>query len=180
MKTDDFSDLLRRYGSMAYRMAFQLTGGNEADAGDLVQEAFIKIWRVWETHKPTSVEGWMHRVLHNLYIDSLRRNARRRSVSLDAGGEEEFAGEKSLADASPTQDQLIEQRELQKEVGRALARLEVEFRIPIMLCDMEGLGYDEIARIVACPVGTVRSRIHRGREQLRRILQPLDYLEVKP
>jgi len=165
----EFNDLLRCYGDMAYRMAFQLTGGRESEARDLVQEVFIKIWRHWAEPRPASMKGWMYRVLHNLYMDALRRHPQSRSVSLNAEtGAERW--EDILPDPHGSVERSAEQNELHTQVAKALAQLEPDFRIPVILCDMEGLGYDDISRIVGCPVGTVRSRIHRGRLQLRRLL----------
>lgn len=169
----EFSDLLRCYGDMAYRMAYQLTGGREAEARDLVQDAFLKIWRRWDVQQPESFKGWMYRLMHNLYMDNLRKKYRHPTLSLDAPApDSETPWEQNLSDGSMRLDDFVEQKELQGEVGRALKALDVEFRTVIVLCDMEGLPYEEIAQIVGCPIGTVRSRIHRGREQLRKILTP--------
>jgi RNA polymerase sigma-70 factor, ECF subfamily len=102
-------------------------------------------------------------VLHNLYMDALRKKARHKEMEMPA--------EDILPDREPSLDQPIQQQEQQRRIAAALARLEEDFRLPVMLCDMEGLGYDDIARILQCPVGTVRSRIHRGRERLRQWLR---------
>jgi len=169
-KADEFSELLRCYGDMAYRMACQITGGREPEARDLVQDGFIKIWRYWRFHRPASFKGWMYRILHNLYMDALRRNARRPTVSLDGHADEGTPWEERLSDNTPGLPEGAERRELQQDVTRALERLDLEFRMPVVLCDMEGLSYDEIAQVMSCPVGTVRSRIHRGRMQLRALL----------
>ncbi len=172
-QTDEFSEVLRCYGDMAYRMAMQLTRGREAEARDLVQDGFIKIWRHWKIQRPNSFRGWMYRLLHNLYMDSLRHEARRPAFSLDApapSGEGTFGD--TLSDSAPALDQPMEMDARQRLVRRALERLERDFRIPVMLCDMEGLSYEEIAQIMSCPVGTVRSRIFRGRQMLRRWLEP--------
>src|SRR6185437_5660320 len=78
--------------------------------------------------------------------------------------------EQRLAENGPTPCQTAEQTELRQTVAQAIRRLNPDFRVPIVLCDLEGFAYDEIARILGCPIGPVRSRIHRGREQLRRLL----------
>jgi RNA polymerase sigma-70 factor, ECF subfamily len=170
-KTDEFAELLRCYGDLAYRMAFQLTGGKEDEARDLVQDGFIKIWRYWAFQRPRSFKGWMYRLLHNLYMDKMRRQVRQATFSMDAIEEE---GGASLSEGLPELDLLpqerLEQDETRRIVARALATLEIDLRIPVTLCDMEGLSYEEIARVVSCPIGTVRSRIHRGREKLRALL----------
>ena len=180
MKRDEFSEVLRCYGDIAYRMSCHLTQGNEALARDLVQEAFIKIWKSWGLRKPESFKGWMYRILHNLYIDHLRRNAREGTFSYDApGAMDDLDLKESLPQAGPSILEELEKEELNQRLQRALRDLPEEFRVPIVLCDMEGLSYDEIARIVSCPVGTVRSRIHRGRRALRRALVPLVERQAK-
>src|SRR6185437_9278171 len=167
-KAEEFEKLLRCYGDMAYRMALHLTAGQETEARDLVQEGFLKVWRHWNFERPGSFKGWMYRLLHNLYMDVLRRRARRPTFSLDADADALW--EEALAEKSPGAPETLEQKELQGQVAGALRRLDLEFRIPVVLCDMEGLSYEEIARTLGVPIGTVRSRIHRGRCQLRRAL----------
>jgi RNA polymerase sigma-70 factor (ECF subfamily) len=173
MKDDEFSEVLKSYGDMAYRMACHLTGGDEALARDLVQDAFIKIWKNWEWQRPHSFKGWMYRILHNLYMDHLRRKSREAASSYDIQGPSE---EDSLIDGYPERSlhalDALQQEELKINLHKALNQLPAEFRIPIILCDLEDLSYEEIAQVVACPVGTVRSRIHRGRRELRRALRP--------
>src|SRR5262249_49343780 len=150
-----------------YRMACHLTRGNESLARDLVQDAFVKIWKNWEWQKPDSFKGWMYRILHNLYMDHLRKKTREASDSYDAPSlSEDHSLMDTLADASPSPEEQLEKHEMKKVLYAALDKLHQDFRVPIILCDMEGLSYEEIARVVSCPVGTVRSRIHRGRLEL--------------
>ncbi len=174
MTTEEFSEVLKSNGDMAFRMACRLTGGNEPLARDLVQDALLKVWKKWERRRQGSLKGWMYRILHNLYMDHLRRKIREAVVSCDAPSPAEG---QSLLDALPESGPLpleqLERDELQNAIRQALGQLPRDFRVPIMLCDMEGLPYEEIARIVSCPVGTVRSRIHRGRRQLRQTLVQL-------
>lgn len=171
MKTDEFSEVLRCHGDAAYRMACHLTRGNEALARDLVQDAFIKIWKNWEWQRPESFKGWMYRILHNLYMDHLRKKTREASISYDShDASETYDFKGSLPETDPLLIDQLEKEELNKTLYAALENLPQDFRVPIVLCDMEGLSYEEIARVVSCPVGTVRSRIHRGRRELRRAL----------
>ncbi len=174
----DFTEILERYGDLAYRMAYRLTGGRESEARDLVQDGFLKIWGQWKIERPASFQGWMYRLLHNLYIDSLRRSARRPAVSLDRENGSGESMHEALAAREPSVEERLEQEELKANVAAALAQLDPEFRLPVVLCDMEYLSYDEISRILAVPVGTVRSRIHRARLELRRLLAPTQSLEV--
>jgi len=171
-KTEEFTELLRTYGDTAWRMALHLTKGQEPEARDLVQEAFIRIWRYWGFQKPDHFKSWMYRILHNLYLDECRRRTRRPSISLDAplAASEDSSWEDLLEEKQPQPQAVAVAHEIQSVVQQALQKLPVEFRIPVVMCDMEGFSYDEIARIVSCPVGTVRSRIHRGRQMLRRVL----------
>ncbi len=181
-KTEEFTELLRTHGDTAWRMALHLTKGNESDARDLVQEGFVRIWRYWGFQKPDHFKSWMYRILHNLFLDECRRRKRRHQVSLDepmGGDEDALSWEDRLKETQPDPEQSSETQEKQRLVRQALQRLPTEFRIPVALCDMEGLSYDEIARIVSCPVGTVRSRIHRGRVQLRAALGHLNDPEEK-
>ena len=182
MKNEEFSEVLRLYGDMAYRMACHLTAGNESLARDLVQDAFVKIWKNWEWQQPQSFKGWMYRILHNLYMDHLRRKTRQATHSYDAPGlSEEDSLKDSYPDAGPGPLEILEKEEMKKKLHEALDRLPEDFRIPIILCDMEGFAYDEIAQIMSCPVGTVRSRIHRGRRELRTALRPcVDGSKVPP
>jgi RNA polymerase sigma-70 factor (ECF subfamily) len=175
MKNDEFTEILRLYGDMAYRMACHLTRGDEPVARDLVQDAFVKIWKIWDWQRPDSFKGWMYRILHNLYMDYLRKKGREKNVSYDsphADDDADFAN--AYPDTGPHVLDQLEQQEMQKCLHHALDNLSEDFRIPIVLCDMEGLSYEEIARIVSCPIGTVRSRIHRGRRDLRRALVQWD------
>ena len=158
MTTEEFREVLKHDGDTAYRMACHLTGGNETLARDLVQDALLKIWKNGEERRSVSIKGWMYRILHNLHIDHIRRRKRETPMVYDG------------PDSDPQPLERLEQKEIQKSVRQALDELPLDYRVPIMLCDLEGLPYEEIARIVSCPVGTVRSRIHRGRRVLRQAL----------
>lgn len=170
MTTEDLNEILKIHGQAAYRMAVQITGGNQVLAEDLVQDAFIKIWKKTEP-MPVSVKSWLYRVLRNLYIDHLRRRKREATVSYDVPS---FESEVAFVESCPEDEPLIlNQLEAAEERGHlhaALARMPEEFRHPVILCDLEGRTYEEIAQFVSCPVGTVRSRIHRGRRLLRAAL----------
>jgi RNA polymerase sigma-70 factor, ECF subfamily len=158
MTTEEFEDVLKDNSDSSFRMACTLTRGNEQLARDLVQDAFLKIWKKGELERPESFKGWMYRILHNLYMDHLRR--RKREVPFLYEG----------PDSRPLPEVHVEKEEQKKWVHRALLELPKTYREPLMLCDLEGLSYEEIARMVECPVGTVRSRIHRGRRELRAAL----------
>src|SRR5262249_10867004 len=152
MKNDDFSEVLRQYGDMAYRMASYLTKGDEPLARDLVQDAFLKIYKNWDWMQPDNFKGWMYRILHNLYMDHLRRKTREAVQSYDVPGPSDESDFKEfLPGNDPHPLDVQEQSELKVTIHRALATLPEEFRIPIMLCDLEGLSYEEIAKVASCP-----------------------------
>ena len=120
-KAEEFSELLRRYGDTAYRMALHLTRGNETEARDLVQDGFLRIWRAWPLQRPNSFEGWMYRVLHNLYMDVHRRRSRHVTLSLDAPGPQDApAWEERLADTTLPAEDEFHRHEQRARVARAL------------------------------------------------------------
>ena len=176
---DDFEDFVRGYGAKAFQFAFRLCGSVE-EAKELVQAAFTRLLERWGEHDPTrSREVWFRAILHNTAVDAIRRQQRRQVVSLDAlveGGD----GEETYAEIVPRQEDAmlegLERRGLQDAVRRALDRLNAEHRTVLMLCDVEGRTYEEIAEILDAPLGTVRSRVSRARLAFRRRLAP--FLEV--
>lgn len=182
-KKAEFQEVLTRYGDIAYRMALHLTGGKEDESREIVQEAFVRLWKRWDGDRPRSYQSWLYRVLHNLYMDALRRRVRQVSFTALEGDDPAedgacLSGRQAWEDQVPSsapmpgEEALVHER--QAAVTAALEQLPVGFRVPVVLCDMEGLSYDEIAAILNVPVGTIRSRIHRGREHLRRLLRPFE------
>ncbi|CAN5900577.1 RNA polymerase sigma factor SigE [soil metagenome] len=155
--------IVREHTQRVYRLAYRLTG-NAHDAEDLTQEVFVRVFRSLDSYTPDNFEGWLHRITTNLFLDKARRRARLRFdyLSDDAAGR--LAGNSSPPDAHLV-DKLFDD-----DVERALASLPGDFRAAVVLCDVEGLSYDEIADALAIKTGTVRSRIHRGRRLLRKAL----------
>jgi len=174
-----FVELVRRHGDRAYRLAYRLAG-NEADARDLVQEAFVRAFTHRESYDPARpFEAWLARILRNVYLDGVRRYAHRHTVSLDApagGGEMESAPswEDRLRSGEPEPLAGALKGETEAKVQGALTALPVHYRAAVVLCDVEGLTYERIGEILDCPVGTVRSRIHQGRRLLRKAFQELE------
>ena len=151
----------RTHGRFLYNVAYRLTG-NDDDAYDLVQEALLRVRKGLETYQPGSLEGWLSRIVTNVFLDEVRRK-RRRPVELLPEDPER------LLPSAPGADEAGEN--LSDDVQAALRRLPEEFRTAVVLCDVVGLSYEEIADATSIPVGTVRSRIHRGRRLLRAALQ---------
>lgn len=144
-------------------MAYRLTG-NDADAQDLVQEVLLRVRRGLATYRPGSLEGWLSRITTNAFLDEVRRRKRRPVEPLP---EEPDAVLAAADDVEAT----LAATALGEEIQAALAGLPEEFRVAVVLCDVVGLRYEEIARHLDVPVGTVRSRIHRGRSSLRQVLR---------
>jgi RNA polymerase sigma-70 factor, ECF subfamily len=164
-----FVEFIRLHGDKAYNFAFRLAG-NEADAQDLVQEAFAKAFKHRDRYDPEKpFESWLYRILQNIYLDGVRRLSHRRTVSLDAPPAcEDSSWEEVLpgADADPIDGMLREETDAM--IQRALGSLPIHYRTAVTLGDIEGLSYEGIGRVMGCPVGTVRSRIHQGRVMLRK------------
>jgi RNA polymerase sigma-70 factor, ECF subfamily len=148
---------IEQYGKATYNFAYRLTG-NEADASDLTQEAFIRVYRAWRSFKPgTSFLSWVYRIVTNLYRDELRRRKGRF-----------YQEEIPERPVSPIEEYV--EGQLSEPVAKALAELTPEQRKIVLLADVEECSYQEIGRIVGCSVGTVRSRLHRARSQLRKLI----------
>ncbi len=159
---------MEQYGKAAYNFAYRLTG-NEADARDLTQDAFLRVYRAWRTFQPgTSFLSWMYRIMTNLHRDELRRKKGRYQEELpEDNAPQEYGGTKPLA-TDPIEDYMA--RQLGGPLAKALAQLSPDQRQVIVLADVEEFSYQEIADIVGCSIGTVRSRLHRARALLRRLV----------
>jgi RNA polymerase sigma-70 factor (ECF subfamily) len=159
---------INQYGKATYNYAYRLTQ-NEADARDLTQEAFLRVYRAWRSFKPgTSFLSWIYRIVTNLHRDELRRRKGRYQEEIPEDHElQEHGGGRPLA-VEPIEEYVESQ--LSEPVSKALADLANEQRQIVLLADVEGYSYQEIAEIVGCTVGTVRSRLHRARGQLRGLL----------
>ena len=158
-----WDDLVRQHSSRVYRLAYRLTG-NQHDAEDLTQEVFVRVFRSLPGYTPGTFEGWLHRITTNLFLDMARRRQRIRFEGLG----DQAVG--LLRDDEPTPAQAFDARHLDSDVQQALEALAPEYRAAVVLCDIEGLSYEEIAATLGVKLGTVRSRIHRGRAQLRAAL----------
>jgi RNA polymerase sigma-70 factor (ECF subfamily) len=156
-----WESVVRDHSSRVYRLAYRLTG-NQHDAEDLTQEVFIRVFRSLSSYTPGTFEGWLHRITTNLFLDQARRRQR---IRMDAMGDDSsgYPARGELHD--PVRG--YEHANLDHDVQRALDALAPEYRAAVVLCDIEGLSYEEIAVTLGIKLGTVRSRIHRARSQLR-------------
>lgn len=158
-----WEEVVREHSARVYRLALRLTG-NAHDAEDLTQDVFVRVFRSLHRFEPGTFEGWLHRITTNLFLDTARRRQRIRFDGLADGTDERLAG------TEPTPGERMDDAGLDHDVAAALAALSPEFRACVVLCDVEGLTYEEVAAVLDVKLGTVRSRIHRGRAQLREAL----------
>lgn len=155
-----WEEVARVYGRKIYNFAYRLTG-NRHDASDLVQEVLLRVRRGLPEYQPGSFEGWLWRITRNAFLDDIRRRRRRPTIPLPEDIDRTHLG------SVPSPEDALDSFRLGDDVQKALLSLPIEFREAVVMCDIVGLSYEEIALAVATPIGTVRSRIHRGRKLLR-------------
>ncbi|HET8604009.1 MAG TPA: RNA polymerase sigma factor SigE [Marmoricola sp.] len=155
-----WEEIVSGHSARVYRLAYRLTG-NAHDAEDLTQEVFVRVFRSLHTYTPGTFEGWLHRITTNLFLDQARRKSR---IRFDALADD---ADSRLPSTTPTPDAAYLDLAFDDDVEAALAQLPPDFRAAVVLCDVEGLSYEEIADVLDVKMGTVRSRIHRGRAMLR-------------
>ncbi|MGL5866396.1 MAG: RNA polymerase sigma factor SigE [Dermatophilaceae bacterium] len=158
-----WEQVVEQHSARVYRLAYRLTG-NVHDAEDLTQDVFIRVFRSLHTYQPGTFEGWLHRITTNVFLDRMRRKQR---IRFDALSDESAA---RLPSRGPGPEQAYADSHFDDDVQRALDALSPDFRAAVVLCDIEGLSYEEVAVTLGIKLGTVRSRIHRGRAQLRAAL----------
>ncbi|MGV0772595.1 RNA polymerase sigma factor SigE [Mycobacterium syngnathidarum] len=154
-----WDELVRQHADRVYRLAYRLSG-NQHDAEDLTQETFIRVFRSVQNYQPGTFEGWLHRIITNLFLDMVRRRGRIRMEALPEDYDRVPAED-------PNPEQIYHDSRLGADLQAALDSLAPEFRAAVVLCDIEGLSYEEIGATLGVKLGTVRSRIHRGRQALR-------------
>lgn len=159
-----WDEIAEQYGDMVYTMAYRLTGDRD-EARDLAQDVFVRVYRNLDRYRPGTFEGWLYRITKNLFLDRVRRRARVRMESLP---DEEW---RQPPDTGPGPAERAEAGVLRGDLELALHALAPTFRTAVVLCDIQGLSYEEIATATGWPIGTVRSRIHRGRRLLRLSLE---------
>jgi RNA polymerase sigma-70 factor (ECF subfamily) len=158
-----WEEVVEQHSARVFRLAYRLTG-NRYDAEDLTQEVFVRVFRSLANYTPGTFEGWLHRITTNLFLDQVRRRQRVRFDALPEDADDRLPGH----DVGP--ERAWEFNNLDHDVQAALDTLPPEFRAAVVLCDIEGLSYEEISDLLDVKLGTVRSRIHRGRAHLRKSL----------
>lgn len=158
-----WAELVQEHADSVYRLAYRLTG-NQHDAEDLTQETFMRVFRSLKHYQPGTFEGWLHRITTNLFLDMVRRRAKIRMEALPEDYER-------VPGTDMTPEEAYSTANLDPALQHALDELSPDFRVAVVLCDVVGMSYEEIAETLGVKMGTVRSRIHRGRAQLRESLE---------
>ena len=158
--TASWEDLVRDHASHVYRIAYGLTR-NPHDAEDLTQDVFDRVFGNLASYTPGNFPGWLYRITVNIFLDHMRRNRRLRMEPL----REDAIGHHAAHHPGP--EQVVTEQVFDDDVCVALAALHPDVRTAVLLCDVDGLTYDEVAAVLGVNRGTVGSRIHRGRALLR-------------
>jgi RNA polymerase sigma-70 factor, ECF subfamily len=170
----NFEDDAMVFAPQLYSAALRMTR-NPADAEDLVQETFLKAYRAYHSFEEgTNLKAWLYRILTNTYINRYRKQIRQPS-EVDLGEVEDLylyrrIGAGEAGDAARSAEEQVLEGLVDADVKAALESLPEHFRLPVILADVEGFSYKEIAEIMDIPIGTVMSRLHRGRRALQRAL----------
>lgn len=168
-----FNEVVLKYQERILNTLYRMTGDYQISC-DLCQETFLKAFRAIETFEErAALSTWLYRIAANLCLSHRRSRRRRPEISLDgardAGDEDGRSHE--VPDSTMEPGAAVEVQERRDKVRRMIAELEPDFRDVVVLRDMEGLAYEEIAEILGCPTGTVRSRLHRARLELKEKLK---------
>lgn len=169
-----FAELVRRFQARVTNLISRVLNDREC-ADDLAQEVFVRVFVHRRNYRHgAKLSTWLFTIAANLAKNEIRRRVRRRNwFSLDALQELLSDSAIQLADPTEGREATLEREQLQEAVGRAIATVPEKYRLALVLRDIEGLAYEEIATVIGIPGGTVRSRINRARSMLKRKLQPL-------
>ncbi len=163
------------YASQLYSAALRMTR-NPADAEDILQETYLKAYRAYDTFQEgTNLKAWLYRILTNTYINRYRKQ-QRRPAEVELGELQDLYLFKRLGEPSGAErstEEAVLAGIVDDDIKAALESLPERFRMPVLLADVEGFSYKEIAEIVDVPIGTVMSRLHRGRKALQKKLWTL-------
>jgi RNA polymerase sigma-70 factor (ECF subfamily) len=170
---DAFNRLVLFYQDLAYNVAFRMVNDEDL-AADAVQNAFISAYRNLRSYHGGSFKAWVLRMVTNCCYDELRRIQRRPTTSLEPISSEDgevIESPEWLASKDPSPETTLEQSELEHAIQHCLEKLPVDFRAVVVLVDIQGMDYEEVAQSVRTPLGTIKSRLARARLKLRDCLQ---------
>jgi len=170
-----FNVLLKRYDRYVHGLIYQMAPDWTNSREDLAQEVFIRVWRsIGTLRNPKAFKGWLNQLITNLFYDELRKRPRFPIVSMDEPiGSDEEGATRDIADSTNTPDELAHRREIIQKVHEAIDRLPEQFKNVIILRELHGLPYEQIAVMTKTEVGTVKSRIARARAKMQVHLNPL-------
>jgi RNA polymerase sigma-70 factor (ECF subfamily) len=169
----EFEATALSYMGPLYATASRLTHGSD-DAGDLVQETFLRAYRTFDNFTPgTNCHGWLLTIMYSVFINQYHKTRRQAPTVSIEDLEERFQHYLESPDDTGATASTVDIRgvRMNPEIDRALQQLPEEFRAPVLFVDVEGLSYDEAAEVLACPIGTIRSRLYRGRRLMFAALQ---------
>lgn len=170
-----FEALIQEHQSIVYNVAYKMFPNHE-DASDIAQEALIKAYRyIGKFEGKSKFSTWIYKITYNVCIDELRKRKKLETQSLDETFTDSDDAKYTPVDTSPTPEQSLESKEKAEVIYKAIDSLAPDYRAAIILRDINGLSYEEIATVQSCSIGTVKSRINRGRKQLQEIIS--QYLE---
>lgn len=157
-----WEEIAQSHGRFLYTVAYRLTG-NHHDTQDLVQEVLVRVRRGLANYRPGNLEGWLARITTNTFLDGVRKKKRRPTQPLPDDPDRVLAG-------GPPADEAAALERLPDHLQAALRTLPDDYRAAVVLSDVLGYSYQEIADMLEVPIGTIRSRIHRGRSRLREVV----------
>lgn len=178
--TAAFEILVRRHQRAVYNLIYQLAP-DWNNTSDLTQEVFIRAWKsIHNLRNPRAFRSWLNQIATNLFYDELRRRPKHlNTISMDEGFDSDEHDEgptRDIADTSALPEENFQRQELINAIQKAMAELPEQFRVAIVLRELQGLSYEEIALLTQSEMGTVKSRIARARTKIQQLLEP--YLET--
>lgn len=171
-----FEVLIDRYGHYVHGLFYKMAPDWSSCREDLAQEVFIRLWcSIGTLRNPNAFKGWLNRVVKNLFYDEIRRRPAVVIVSMDepARADDDLGATRDIVDISSAPDEIFQRLEIVEKVQEAMELLPVQFRNAIVLRELQGLPYDEIAAVTRTEVGTVKSRIARARSKMQKQLSAL-------
>jgi len=176
---EDFNALVRLYEGRVYNLCYRMLGDPDS-AADAAQDAFLSAFRNLRSFRGGSFRSWMLRIATNTCYDTLRARKRRPAISLDIDADDDDdASPLQIADTAESPTDFALRRELATAIQHGLGALPDEQRVILILSDIEGLAYEEIAQITNTNIGTVKSRLSRGRSRLRDVLKAGELLPAR-